>query len=95
MAENQDEWRAGHGDGVFEPGDRIDVSEIAGYAADKDISTTDVEGVFGSDARICASQNAGERILSKGQCGTLGNEIVTFHSSFQVAIIPFHEALPH
>jgi hypothetical protein len=25
--------------------------------------------------------------------GTLGNEIVTFHFSFYVAIIPFHQAL--
>jgi len=59
VAENQDEWRAEHGDGVFEAGDRIDVSEIAGYAADKDISTTYVEGVFGSDARISRSAPAG------------------------------------
>ena len=93
VAENQDEWRAEHGDGVFKAGDRIDVSEIAGNTADKEISATGVKGVFGSGTRICASQNSGERILSEGQCRTFGNEIVTFHFSFHVAIVSFHEAL--
>src|SRR6516225_6786295 len=71
----------------------MDIGKIAGYAAHKEVSATGVEGVFRSHARVCASQDSSKRILSKSQCGTLGNEIVTFHFSLHVAIIPFHQAL--
>jgi hypothetical protein len=65
VPENQDEGCAKHCDGVFEAGDRIVIGEIAGHAADKDVPATDIESVFWSYTRVCASQNSGERILSK------------------------------
>lgn len=54
----------------------------------KTLRRADVEGVFRSDARICAFQNPGDGFCPMAN-GTLGNKIVTFHSSFHVAIILF------
>ena len=93
VAENHDEGQAQYSDGVFEAGDRMDVCEIARYAADKDVSATTVESVFWSDPRICTSQNPGKRILPESQRGSFANEIVTFHFSFDVTIIPSHQAI--
>jgi hypothetical protein len=59
----------------------------------KDVSATDVKSVFWSYTRICTSQNSGKRILSESQGGTFANEIVTFHFSFHITIIPGHQAL--
>ena len=93
VSQNEDEGCAKHCDGVFEAGDRIVIGEIAGNAADKEVSSADVESVFWSYTRICASQNSGERILSKSQCRTFANVIVRLHFSFHVTIISFHQAL--
>src|SRR6202035_2405577 len=93
VTENQDQGRTEDSDGVFEAGDRMDVCEIARYAAHKDVSATAVESVFWSDPRICTSQNPGKRILPESQRGSFANEIVTFHFSFDVTFIPSHQAI--
>src|SRR5262249_44779586 len=93
VPENQDEGCAQDSDSVFEATYRIVVGKIAGYAAHKEISPTGVERVFRSHARIGASQDSGEWILSDSQCGTLGNEVMRFHFTLYVATIPFHQEL--
>ena len=83
--------RSEHGHGVLEAGDRIDVREIARYAAYEEVSAARIESILRSDARVCAPQDSGEGILSERQRGTLGDEIVALHSSFNVAIVSFQE----
>jgi hypothetical protein len=79
---------AEHGDRVFEPGDRINVSEIAGCAADKDTPATDVRRIQVRRANLHIPE-CWRRILPEDQWDASNHEIVTFHSSFQVAIIVF------
>ena len=83
--------RSEHGHGVLEAGERIDVREIARYAAYEEVSAARIESILRSDARVCAPQDSGEGILSERQRGTLGDEIVALHSSFNVAIVSFQE----
>src|SRR6185369_549203 len=49
VAENQDQRRVEHGDAVFQARDSVVIGEIAGDAADEQVASAAVEGIFGRD----------------------------------------------
>ena len=93
MAEHQDERRIQDGDGIFQAGDRLVAGKISGHAANEEIASAGIEGVFRRDARIGAAQDGGEGILTSDQGLPLTLEIVTPRFALGVALIAFHEPL--
>jgi len=72
---------------------RIVVGEIAGHTADEQVTPSAIEGIFGRDARICAAQDGGVRVLTSGQCLPLMLEVVAPRRAFDIARISFHQFL--
>jgi hypothetical protein len=63
--------------GVFKACDDIVIGKIAGQAADEQIASSRVEGIFRRNAGIGAAQDAGDRVLAPRQDLALVPEIVS------------------
>src|SRR6188474_2599640 len=90
VTKDEDRRHAEHGDGIFHARDRIVVGEIAGHAADEQVTAPAIEGIFGRDARIRAAQDGRVRVLPPGQCLPLMLEVVAPRRAFDIARISFH-----
>src|ERR1700681_392817 len=77
VAKYHDEWRAKNGNSIFHAGDRIVVGEVARQAANEQIASATIEGIFGCDARIGAAQDAGIGVLPADEGLAFTLEFVT------------------
>ncbi len=69
--------------------DHVVIGEISSDTADEEIAAGAVEGIFGSDTRIGAAQNACEGVLASRQRFSLMVEVVALRHAFDVAGIAF------
>jgi hypothetical protein len=82
-----------HLDRILETRDDVRVQEVPGDPAHEQIAAAGVESQFGRDARIGATENACERVLTLGQRLALVLEVVPPGNAFDIALITLHEAL--
>ena len=93
MTEHQDQRRSEHSDGVFHARNRIIVGEIAGHAADEQVSAPAIEGIFGRDPRVRAAQDGRIGVLTSDQRFPFSLEVVAPRFAVNIARISFHQFL--
>src|SRR5580692_4632225 len=93
MAEHKDQRCTEYAHSILKTGDRIRISKIACYAANEDIAATGIEGIFGSDPGVGATENTGKRVLSSCQGGSFRGEVMTPHGTLDITVVSLHEAI--
>src|SRR5262249_1814321 len=73
--------------------DAVSVQEVPGDPTYEQIAAAGVERQFRRNARIGATENAGERVLAPGQRVALVPEVVPLGNAVDIALVALHQAL--
>ena len=91
VAKYHDQGRTQDGNCIFHAGNRIVIGEVTRHAADEQVASGAIKGIFGRDARIGATQNAGVGILPPNQRFPFTLEVMTPGNSVDVQLVAFHQ----
>ncbi|MNR39934.1 hypothetical protein D3C85_1581800 [compost metagenome] len=78
MPQYQNERRAKHGDTVLDTRQTFVRNKVTGHADGEKITSCSIERVLGGDARVGATQDRDERVLTGNQRFTLVLEVMGF-----------------
>jgi hypothetical protein len=93
MAEYQDQWCVEHLHGVLQACDDVIAGEIACHAADEDIAACRIKTIFRRDARVGATENGGEWVLSRTQGLAFMIEVMPSADTLDITSVAFHQAV--
>ena len=93
VAEHQDEWGFQHLHGIFKACNNFSAGEIARDAADENVAACRVKAIFGRDAGVGATEDAGEWVLPCAQGLAFMAEVVPFADAVDIPGVTLHQSL--